>query len=74
MDRILRPTGFVIVRDRQPIIQFIQKHLTAMHWELVAGADAEPNLDSGEDAEKVLLVQKKLWLIDDDESAKDETA
>ncbi|XP_042387885.1 probable methyltransferase PMT3 isoform X1 [Zingiber officinale] len=74
MDRILRPTGFVIVRDRQPIIRFIQKHLTAMHWEQVAAADAEPDLDSGEAAEKVLVIQKKLWLIDDDESAKDETA
>ncbi|RWW55767.1 hypothetical protein BHE74_00037561 [Ensete ventricosum] len=68
MDRILRPTGFIIVRDRKPVIDFIKRHLTALHWESVAVEDAEPNSDS-EDGEMVFVIQKKMWLID--ESGKD---
>lgn len=68
MDRILRPTGFIIVRDTKPVIEFIKKHLTALHWESVAVADAEPSSDS-DDGEVVIAIQKKMWLID--ESAKD---
>ncbi|XP_010906796.1 probable methyltransferase PMT3 [Elaeis guineensis] len=68
MDRILRPTGFVIVRDKQPVVKFIIKYLTALHWESVAVADAEANSDS-EDAEMVLVIQKKMWSAD--ESLKD---
>lgn len=68
MDRILRPTGFIIVRDRKPVVEYIKKHLTALHWESVAIVDAEPNSDS-EDGESIFVIQKKMWLID--ESAKD---
>ncbi|EHA8592390.1 putative methyltransferase PMT8 [Cocos nucifera] len=64
MDRILRPTGFIIFRDRRPIIEFIKKFLTALQWESVAVVDAEPNLDS-EDGEMVFVIQKKMWLVDD---------
>lgn len=56
MDRILRPTGFVIIRDKQPIIDLVKKYLTALHWEEVATADAEDG------DEVVFIVQKKLWL------------
>ncbi|KAL5990555.1 hypothetical protein ACLOJK_011457 [Asimina triloba] len=58
MDRILRPTGFVIVRDKLPVINYIKKYLTALHWESVALVDAE---DSEADEEKVLVIQKKKW-------------
>ncbi|CAL9097602.1 unnamed protein product [Musa acuminata var. zebrina] len=68
MDRILRPTGFMIVRDRKPVIDFIKRHLAALHWESVAVEDAEPNSDS-EDGEMVFVIQKKMWLIE--ESGKD---
>lgn len=68
MDRILRPTGFIIVRDRKPVVEYIKKHLTALHWESVATVDAEPNSDS-EDGESIFVIQKKMWLVD--ESAKD---
>lgn len=63
MDRILRPNGFVIVRDRRPVVEFIKKYLTAVHWESVAVVDAESNSDL-EDREVILLIQKKMWLID----------
>ncbi|PKA60596.1 putative methyltransferase PMT8 [Apostasia shenzhenica] len=68
IDRILRPTGFVILRDSRTIVDSIKKHLAALHWESVAEADAEPNSDP-EDGEAILLIQKKLWLVD--ESLKD---
>lgn len=55
MDRMLRPTGFIIIRDKQPMIDFVKKYLTALHWEAVATADSSSD-------EVVLIIQKKLWL------------
>lgn len=68
IDRILRPTGFVIIRDSRPIVELIKRHLSALHWESVAAVDPEPNSDQ-EDGEATLLIQKKLWAVD--ESLKD---
>ncbi|KAK6161258.1 hypothetical protein DH2020_004639 [Rehmannia glutinosa] len=61
MDRIIRPTGFIIIRDKQPVIDFVKKYLAALHWEAVATADSssEPGQD-GDDL--VFVIQKKLWL------------
>ncbi|GJY09854.1 probable methyltransferase PMT3 [Tanacetum coccineum] len=59
MDRILRPTGFLIVRDKKPVIDFVKKYLPAIHWETVATADSSSESE-GDDV--VLVVQKKLWL------------
>ncbi|KAK6161290.1 hypothetical protein DH2020_004671 [Rehmannia glutinosa] len=61
MDRIIRPTGFIIIRDKQPVIDFVKKYLAALHWEAVTTADSstEPGQD-GDDV--VFVVQKKLWL------------
>lgn len=53
---MLRPTGFIIIHDKQPVIDFVKKYLTALHWEEVATADAEDG------DEVVFIVQKKLWL------------
>ncbi|XP_058101590.1 probable methyltransferase PMT3 [Magnolia sinica] len=60
MDRILRPTGFVIIRDKRPAVEFVKKYLTALHWELVALADADGSEMDGD--EKVFVIQKKLWI------------
>ncbi|KHN00289.1 Putative methyltransferase PMT8 [Glycine soja] len=61
IDRLLRPTGFIIIRDKQHVIDFVKKYLTAMHWEAVATADA--SADSDQDGNEVIFViQKKLWL------------
>ena len=64
MDRILRPTGFVIVRDTRVAVEFIKKHLKALHWESLAQVDAEPNSDP-QDGDTVLVIQKKMWLVED---------
>ena len=61
MDRILRPTGFVIIRDKQPVIEFVKKYLGAMHWEAVGTADSTSDPDQEGD-ELVFVIQKKLWL------------
>ncbi|KAI3756698.1 hypothetical protein L1987_56520 [Smallanthus sonchifolius] len=59
IDRILRPTGFLIVRDKKPVIDFVKKYLAAIHWETVAMTDSSSESDGDDD---VLIVQKKLWL------------
>lgn len=59
MDRILRPTGFVIIRDKEHVINFVKKYLTALHWEAVT---TESSLEDQDVDEVVLVIQKKLWL------------
>ncbi|KAH8515305.1 hypothetical protein H0E87_003957 [Populus deltoides] len=61
MDRILRPTGFIIIRDKRPVVEFVKKHLSALHWEAVATAEAEGESEQDED-DMVFIIQKKLWL------------
>ncbi|KAG0472898.1 hypothetical protein HPP92_014755 [Vanilla planifolia] len=68
MDRILRPTGFVIVRDSVPWQSCFKKYFRALHWELVAAVDSEAD-SNPEDGEIILLIQKKMWFVD--ESLKD---
>lgn len=62
IDRILRPTGFAIIRDKQSIIDLITKYLPAVHWEKVATADSSSEPDQDGVDEVVLVIQKKLWL------------
>jgi hypothetical protein len=61
MDRILRPSGFIIVRDKTTVIEFIKKYLHALHWEAITVVDAEPSSKSNEN-EMILIIRKKLWL------------
>ncbi|XP_039116784.1 probable methyltransferase PMT3 [Dioscorea cayenensis subsp. rotundata] len=63
MDRILRPNGFIIIRDKRIVVEFIKKRLTALRWESVAVVDPEPGSDS-EDGEMVFVIQKQMWLLD----------
>lgn len=60
MDRMLRPTGFVIIHDKQPAIDFIKKYLPALHWEVVETADSSSEDQDGD--EVIFILQKKLWL------------
>lgn len=62
MDRILRPTGFIIIRDKQPVIDFIKKYLVQLHWEVVATADSSSDSDQDGD-DIVFIIQKKMWLL-----------
>ncbi|KAL9410887.1 hypothetical protein AB3S75_044626 [Citrus x aurantiifolia] len=62
MDRILRPTGFVIIRDKQSVVDFVKKYLRALNWESVA-TTADASSDSDQDGDEVVfIVQKKIWL------------
>ncbi|GAB4850888.1 hypothetical protein Ancab_030189 [Ancistrocladus abbreviatus] len=61
MDRILRPTGFIIIRDKQSVVDYVKKYLSALHWEVVATADSSSDSDQDID-EVVLIIQKKMWL------------
>ncbi|CAL9127574.1 unnamed protein product [Musa textilis] len=61
MDRMLRPLGFVIIRDKVPMINHIKRFLTALRWDHWI-SDVEPKVDAlsmGE--ERVLIIRKKLW-------------
>ncbi|XP_062010231.1 probable methyltransferase PMT9 [Rosa rugosa] len=61
MDRILRPNGFVIIRDKPSVINYIRKSVTALKWDDWL-SEVEPRVDalsSGE--ERVLIARKKLW-------------
>ncbi|PIA45412.1 hypothetical protein AQUCO_01700746v1 [Aquilegia coerulea] len=70
MDRILRPTGFIIVRDKRPVVEYIKKYLSALHWDVIATVDGESNSEQDED-EVVFVIRKKMWLTND--SLKDST-
>lgn len=59
MDRILRPKGFVIFRDKRKVVEFINKYMKALHWEAVATADAEGGSEQDDDV--VFIIQKKIW-------------
>jgi Putative S-adenosyl-L-methionine-dependent methyltransferase len=58
IDRILRPTGFLIMRDKPVVVDFVRKYLSALKWESVSALAPEPNSDS-DDNESVLIVRKK---------------
>ncbi|KMZ62789.1 putative methyltransferase PMT8 [Zostera marina] len=59
MDRILRPTGFVIVRDNEHVVKFIKKYLNALQWESIAESESESEFG---ETEVVFVMQKKMWI------------
>ncbi|XP_062109338.1 probable methyltransferase PMT3 [Humulus lupulus] len=62
IDRILRPSGFLIIRDKQSVVDFVKKHLTALHWEAVATGDSSSDSEQDVGDEAVFVIQKKIWL------------
>lgn len=61
MDRILRPEGFVIIRDKSSVINYIRKYLLALRWDGWS-SEVEPRVDSlSSSEERVFIVRKKLW-------------
>ncbi|BAS99204.1 probable methyltransferase PMT9 isoform X1 [Oryza sativa Japonica Group] len=61
MDRIMRPQGYAIIRDKVAVINHIKKLLPAVRWDDWS-SDVKPKKDalwSGD--ERVLIVRKKLW-------------
>ena len=64
MDRILRPEGFVIIRDKPSVIRYIQKYLITLRWDEWI-LEVEPRVDVlSRSEEKVLIARKKLWRYD----------
>jgi hypothetical protein len=68
MDRLLRPRGFVIIRDKGSVVDQISSHLASLHWDawskvVVAERDAMSS-----DDDKILFARKQLWQPDDDDA------
>eukprot|EP01018_Ginkgo_biloba_P025504 Gb_26012 [translate_table: standard] len=67
MDRILRPTGFVIIRDKASIVNYITKYLAAMQWNAWS-LNVEPESDSlSSGDETILFARKQLWVPSESE-------
>ncbi|KAG0590062.1 hypothetical protein M758_1G067100 [Ceratodon purpureus] len=65
MDRILRPMGIVIIRDKADMVDRVSKYLTALRWSSwhqVVEADKD-GLSDGD--EKILFARKELWQPED---------
>ncbi|KAI4375943.1 hypothetical protein MLD38_013754 [Melastoma candidum] len=59
MDRILRPEGFVVIRDQEPITQRIQDVAPKFLWDVKSHT-----LENKEKrAETVLICRKKFWAV-----------
>jgi SAM-dependent methyltransferase len=66
IDRILRPDGFVIIRDKSLVINHVTKFLRALNWDGWY-VEVEPRTDVlSMSEERVLLAKKKMW---EDETA-----
>ena len=65
MDRLLRPQGVVIIRDRAALVEDVRKQLNALHWNVWSEVfDAEKDEISDGD-EKILIARKQLWQPED---------
>ncbi|XP_072951194.1 probable methyltransferase PMT28 [Typha angustifolia] len=53
MDRILRPGGWAIIRDKLVILDPLEEILRSMHWEI--------RMTYGKDKEGILCAQKTTW-------------
>ena len=64
---MLRPEGFVIIRDKSSIVDHIRKFLTALKWDGYS-LEVEPKIDAlSLNDERVVIARKQLWGDDDDE-------
>lgn len=53
MDRLLRPGGWAIIRDKVEILNPLEKILRSMHWEI--------RMSFAQDREGILAAQKTTW-------------
>jgi hypothetical protein len=56
MDRILRPTGYAIIRDSTYFLDSAATIAKGMRWSC-----DKRDTESKADKEKILICQKKLW-------------
>jgi len=61
MDRILRPEGFVIIRDTTDNISYIKKYLTLLKWDKWSTETTPKGDPLSTKDEIVLIARKKLW-------------
>ncbi|KAG0591906.1 hypothetical protein KC19_1G211000 [Ceratodon purpureus] len=65
MDRLLRPQGVVIIRDKGSFVDEVRKQLNVLHWNLWSVVfDAEKDEISDRE-EKILIARKRLWQPED---------
>ncbi|XP_057550366.1 probable methyltransferase PMT26 [Amaranthus tricolor] len=62
VDRILRPKGKIIVRDKVEIINELERMFKSMHWEI--------RMTYSKDKEGLLCAQKTMWRPDEVETLK----
>ncbi|KAF5186948.1 S-adenosyl-l-methionine-dependent methyltransferases superfamily protein [Thalictrum thalictroides] len=67
MDRILRPYGFVIIRDKPAVISYIRKFLIALHWDGWV-SEVEQRVDAISSGEERVLIARKKLLEEDSET------
>ncbi|XP_020589065.1 probable methyltransferase PMT9 [Phalaenopsis equestris] len=61
MDRILRPHGFVIIRDQSLTVNYIRRYLKPLRWDYWS-FEFEPVVDAlSRGDERVLIARKALW-------------
>lgn len=53
MDRILRPGGWAIIRDKVEILDPLEGILRSMHWEI--------RMTFAQDKEGIMCAQKTMW-------------
>jgi tRNA1(Val) A37 N6-methylase TrmN6 len=53
VDRILRPEGNLIVRDKEDVVNEIEEMAKSLHWEI--------RMIYSKDKEGLLCVQKTMW-------------
>lgn len=63
MDRILRPEGFVIIRDTTDNISYIKKYLTLLKWDKWSTETTPKGDPLSTKDEIVLIARKKLWSL-----------
>lgn len=65
MDRLLRPQGLVIIRDKSSLVEQVRKQLNALHWNVWSEVfDGEKDKISDGD-EEILIARKQLWQPED---------
>ncbi|PKA48875.1 putative methyltransferase PMT9 [Apostasia shenzhenica] len=58
MDRILRPLGFVIIRDKTSIVNYLRRYLAALKWDAWS-FEFEPSVDALSTGEEMVLLARK---------------
>lgn len=64
---MVRPEGFVIIRDKSTVVDHIRKFLTALRWDGYS-LEVEPKTDAlSVSDERVMIARKQLWGDDTDD-------